>query len=32
VVYADDLVILHEDRTVVERCQAVVTEWLREMG
>jgi len=32
VVYADDLVILHEDRTIVERCQAVVTEWLREMG
>jgi len=32
VVYADDLVILHEDRTVVERCQAVVSEWLREMG
>src|SRR6266581_1302701 len=27
-----DLVILHEDRTVVERCQAVVSEWLREMG
>lgn len=32
VVYADDLVILQEDRTVGERCQAVVSEWLREMG
>jgi RNA-directed DNA polymerase len=32
VVYADDLVILHADRTVVERCQAVVAEGLREMG
>jgi len=32
VVSADDLVILQEDRPVVERCQAVVTAWLREMG
>jgi RNA-directed DNA polymerase len=32
VVYADDLGILHEDRTVVERWQAVVTAWLRERG
>jgi RNA-directed DNA polymerase len=32
VVYADDLVILHEERAVVERCQAVVTAWLHEMG
>jgi RNA-directed DNA polymerase len=32
VVYADDLVILHKDRTIVEQCQPVVTEWLRPMG
>jgi RNA-directed DNA polymerase len=32
VVYADDLVILHRDRPVVERCQPLVSEWLRLMG
>jgi RNA-directed DNA polymerase len=32
VVYADDLVILHEDRTVIERCQHLVSEWLRPLG
>jgi RNA-directed DNA polymerase len=32
VVYADDLVILHRDRPVVERCQQLVSEWLRPMG
>jgi RNA-directed DNA polymerase len=32
VVYADDLVILHKDRTVVEHCQQLVSEWLRPMG
>ncbi len=30
--YADDFVILHEDRQVVERCQALVEEWLQDMG
>ena len=32
VVSAEALVILHADRTVVERGQAVVPEWLRAMG
>jgi RNA-directed DNA polymerase len=32
VVYADDLVILHEDRGVVKRCQDVTSEWLQGMG
>lgn len=30
--YADDLVILHEDGEIVERCQEVTSEWLKEMG
>jgi RNA-directed DNA polymerase len=30
--YADDFVVLHPDREVVEQCQQVVTEWLRPMG
>ena len=30
--YADDFVVLPKDRAVVEQCQQVVTEWLREMG
>jgi RNA-directed DNA polymerase len=32
VVYADDFVILHEDRQIVMQCQAVAAEWLQEMG
>src|SRR6266545_198248 len=32
VVYADDVVILHEDRQIVMQCQAVAPEWLQEMG
>src|SRR6266446_2799886 len=32
VVYADDLVILHEDRQIVMPCQDVVAEWLQDMG
>ena len=32
VVYADALVILHRDRPVVERCQPLVSAWLRPMG
>lgn len=30
--YADDFVILHEDLTVVHRCQQSITEWLKNMG
>ena len=30
--YADDFVILHEDLTVVERCQNIISEWLKGMG
>jgi RNA-directed DNA polymerase len=30
--YADDFVIIHEDLTVVQRCQQVITEWLKGMG
>jgi RNA-directed DNA polymerase len=30
--YADDFVVLHKDRAVVEQCQQIVTEWLRVMG
>jgi RNA-directed DNA polymerase len=30
--YADDFVILHENREVVKRCQDVAAEWLQEMG
>ena len=32
VVYADDLVILHEDRQIVMQCQDVAAEWLQDMG
>jgi RNA-directed DNA polymerase len=30
--YADDFVILHEDLTVVQRCQEIIKEWLSDMG
>ena len=30
--YADDFVILHEEREVIEQCREVVTQWLGEMG
>lgn len=30
--YADDFVILHEDITVVQRCQIIISEWLQDMG
>ncbi|KAB8332573.1 hypothetical protein SD80_018470 [Scytonema tolypothrichoides VB-61278] len=30
--YADDFVILHEDLTVVQRCQQIISEWLKGMG
>lgn len=32
VVYADDLVILHEDHAIIQRCQDAVTTWLHTMG
>lgn len=31
-VYADDLVILHEDQAIIHRCQDEVATWLRPMG
>jgi len=30
--YADDFVILHEELTVVQRCQQIIAEWLKGMG
>ncbi|WP_375509783.1 group II intron reverse transcriptase/maturase [uncultured Nostoc sp.] len=30
--YADDFVILHENITVVQRCKAIIAEWLNGMG
>lgn len=30
--YADDFVILHEDITVVQRCQSIISEWLKGIG
>jgi RNA-directed DNA polymerase len=30
--YADDFVVLHEERAVVEQSREIVTEWLKEMG
>ena len=30
--YADDFCVLHEDITVVQRCQQVIAEWLKGMG
>jgi len=30
--YADDFVILHENLAVVQRCQTVISEWLRDIG
>lgn len=30
--YADDFVIIHEDETVVQRCQLIIAEWLKGMG
>jgi RNA-directed DNA polymerase len=30
--YADDFAVLHEDRTAIEQCQEVITEWLSGMG
>jgi RNA-directed DNA polymerase len=30
--YADDFVILHEDKTVIERCRKTISEWLNGIG
>ncbi len=30
--YADDFVILHEDITVVQRCQQIISDWLSDIG
>ncbi len=30
--YADDFLIIHEDITVVQRCQQLISEWLKGMG
>lgn len=30
--YANDFVILHKDITVVQRCQGIICEWLKDMG
>jgi len=30
--YADDLVVLHKDLAIVQQCQEVLAEWLKNMG
>ncbi len=30
--YADDFVVLHEDKSVVQRCREIISEWLRGIG
>jgi RNA-directed DNA polymerase len=30
--YADDLVVLHRDRTVIEECRQLIEEWLKGIG
>lgn len=30
--YADDFVVLHEDKTVVQRCREIISEWLVGIG
>ncbi len=30
--YADDFVVLHEDLTVVQQCQQIISEWLAQLG
>jgi RNA-directed DNA polymerase len=30
--YADDFVVLHENKTVVQRCREIITEWLTGIG
>jgi RNA-directed DNA polymerase len=30
--YADDFVVLHEDKAVVQRCREIISEWLNDIG
>jgi RNA-directed DNA polymerase len=30
--YADDFVVIHEDLTVVQKCQEIIAEWLQHLG
>jgi len=30
--YADDFVVLHEDKAVVQRCREIISEWLSDIG
>jgi RNA-directed DNA polymerase len=30
--YADDFVVMHEDKTVVQRCREIISEWLHGIG
>ncbi|NES82307.1 MAG: group II intron reverse transcriptase/maturase [Moorea sp. SIO2B7] len=30
--YADDFVVMHRDKEVVEQCKAIIEEWLKEIG
>ena len=30
--YADDLVVLHKDLNIIQRCQQIITDWLKDMG
>jgi RNA-directed DNA polymerase len=30
--YADDFVILHENLAVIQKCQGIISEWLKDMG
>jgi RNA-directed DNA polymerase len=30
--YADDLVVLHKDRAIIQQCQEALAEWLQNMG
>jgi RNA-directed DNA polymerase len=32
IVYADDFLLLHRDKAVIEQCQQLVTEWLQGLG
>jgi len=32
IVYADDFLILHRDKAVIQQCQQLVTEWLQGLG
>ena len=30
--YADDFVVMHESKEIVQRCQELISEWLRDIG